>query len=88
MIPHTLEQVTEKFCDIAGDFTGRIVVPADNLLYDLNMDSLDLLEFVVSLEEEFIEEFPDDELEKLDLNTLTVGEAAKAFYKQFSTRRS
>lgn len=80
----TLEEVTEKFCRIARENIGADRVnPTDSLIYDLSMDSLDLVEFVMAVEEEFDQDVPDDELEKLELKTLTVADAAKAFYKQF-----
>lgn len=40
---------------------------------DLNADSLDLVELIMALEEEFNEEIPDEEAEKLK----TVGDAIK-----------
>ena len=47
------------------------VVPAANFVDDLNADSLDLVELIMSLEEEFGIEISDEEAEKLR----TVGDA-------------
>ena len=47
------------------------IVPAARFSDDLNADSLDLVEMIMSLEEEFGVEIPDEEAEKI----LTVGDA-------------
>ena len=47
------------------------IVPSAKFSEDLNADSLDLVEMIMSLEEEFGVEIPDDEAEKI----LTVGDA-------------
>ena len=47
------------------------VTPAASFVDDLNADSLDLVEMIMSLEEEFGVEIPDEEAEKI----LTVGDA-------------
>lgn len=52
------------------------IVPTATFLDDLNADSLDLVELVMSLEEEFGVEITDEEAEKLR----TVGDA-EAFIK-------
>ncbi|KPL80145.1 MULTISPECIES: acyl carrier protein [Herpetosiphon] len=52
------------------------IVPSATFLDDLNADSLDLVELVMSLEEEFGVEITDEEAEKLR----TVGDA-EAFIK-------
>ena len=47
------------------------IVPSAKFSEDLNADSLDLVEMIMSLEEEFGVEIPDEEAEKI----LTVGDA-------------
>ena len=47
------------------------IVPTARFSEDLNADSLDLVEMIMSLEEEFGVEIPDEEAEKI----LTVGDA-------------
>ncbi len=47
------------------------VVPSARFTDDLNADSLDLVEMIMSLEEEFGVEIPDEDAEKI----LTVGDA-------------
>lgn len=47
------------------------VLPAASFTDDLNADSLDLVELIMSLEEEFGVEIPDEEAEKIT----TVGDA-------------
>lgn len=47
------------------------IVPSARFTDDLNADSLDLVEMIMSLEEEFGVEIPDEDAEKL----LTVGDA-------------
>ncbi len=47
------------------------VVPSASFQDDLNADSLDLVELIMSIEEEFGVEIPDDEAEKI----ATVGDA-------------
>lgn len=47
------------------------IVPSARFTDDLNADSLDLVEMIMSLEEEFGVEIPDEDAEKI----LTVGDA-------------
>ena len=47
------------------------LVPSARFSEDLNADSLDLVEMIMSLEEEFSVEIPDEDAEKI----LTVGDA-------------
>lgn len=47
------------------------VVPSASFATDLNADSLDLVELIMSLEEEFGLEIPDEDAEKI----VTVGDA-------------
>ena len=49
------------------------IVPSARFSDDLNADSLDLVEMIMSLEEEFSVEIPDEDAEKI----LTVGDALK-----------
>jgi acyl carrier protein len=47
------------------------VVPSASFTNDLNADSLDLVELIMALEEEFGVEIPDEDAEKIE----TVGDA-------------
>lgn len=47
------------------------IIPTARFTDDLNADSLDLVEMIMSLEEEFNVEIPDEDVEKL----VTVGDA-------------
>jgi acyl carrier protein len=52
---------------------GDEVAPASSFVDDLGADSLDVVELVMALEEEFGVEIPDEDAEKI----ATVGEAVK-----------
>ncbi len=47
------------------------LVPGANFIDDLGADSLDIVEFVMAMEEEFDIEIPDDDAEKIQ----TIGDA-------------
>jgi len=49
------------------------ITPASSFVEDLGADSLDVVELVMALEEEFGVEIPDDQAEKI----VTVGDAVK-----------
>lgn len=49
------------------------IVPGAHFTKDLNADSLDLVELIMSIEEEFSIEIPDDDAEKIE----TVNDALK-----------
>ncbi len=49
------------------------ITPASSFVEDLGADSLDVVELVMALEEEFGIEIPDDQAEKI----ITVGDAVK-----------
>ena len=53
--------------------TKEELAPKANFIEDLSADSLDIVELVMAMEEEFDIEIPDDDAEKLR----TVGEAVK-----------
>lgn len=53
--------------------TADQVTPEAKFVEDLGADSLDIVELVMALEEEFGNEIPDEQAEKL----LTVGDVAK-----------
>jgi len=68
-----MEQVTIKVNTIIGDQLGvedGSLVPEANLLDDLGADSLDVVELVMALEEEFSIEVPDEDVE----NIRTIGD--------------
>jgi acyl carrier protein len=61
-----MQQVTEKVNSIIGERLGvenSSLVPEANLLDDLGADSLDVVELVMALEEEFNIEVPDEDVE-------------------------
>jgi len=60
----SLEKVTEIIVDQLGVNADQ-VKPEAKLIEDLGADSLDAVELVMALEEEFEIEVPDDEAEKL-----------------------
>jgi acyl carrier protein len=68
-----MEQLTTKVNTIIGDQLGvedGSLVPEANLLDDLGADSLDVVELVMALEEEFSIEVPDEDVE----NIRTIGD--------------
>ena len=66
------DRVREIVVDQLGVNTEQVVDEA-KFIEDLGADSLDTVELVMALEEEFDAEIPDDETEKL----ITVGDAIK-----------
>ena len=63
-----MEAVTERVNSIIGDHLGvekKSLVPEANLLDDLGADSLDVVELVMALEEEFGIEVPDEDVETI-----------------------
>ena len=68
-------ELEAKLKDIIKDQLGiedaARIVPEARFAEDLKADSLDLVEMIMSLEEEFRVEIPDEEAEKI----LTVGDA-------------
>ncbi|MFH1414843.1 MAG: acyl carrier protein [Elusimicrobiota bacterium] len=64
------ERVKEIIVEQLGVEAGEVVEEA-SFINDLGADSLDTVELVMALEEEFDQEIPDEEAEKLD----TVGKA-------------
>ncbi|MEG2295563.1 MAG: acyl carrier protein [Oscillospiraceae bacterium] len=68
--------VFEKVRDILVDqldVEENSVTAESNIIEDLGADSLDLVDLVMSLEEEFDTEIPDEDIEKLK----TVGDVVK-----------
>ena len=64
----TAEEVTEKVRDIIAeglDVKRSEVVPSASFIDDLNADSLDIVELVMGIEQDFSIEIPDDEAEKI-----------------------
>ena len=67
-----LEKVTEILCDQL-DVDAEKVTREASITDDLGADSLDVVDLVMSLEEEFDIEIPDEEVE----NIKTVGDIVK-----------
>lgn len=60
--------ITDKIVKVISDKLGidRVeVIPEASLVDDLGADSLDLVELIMSMEEEFDIEIPDDDAEKI-----------------------
>ncbi|MBC8610628.1 acyl carrier protein [Massilimaliae timonensis] len=67
-----LEKVTEILCDQLDVDAEKVTMEA-SITDDLGADSLDVVDLVMSLEEEFDVEIPDEEVE----NIKTVGDIVK-----------
>ena len=67
-----LEKVTEILCDQLDVDAEKVTMEA-SITDDLGADSLDIVDLVMSLEEEFDVEIPDEEVE----NIKTVGDIVK-----------
>lgn len=62
------DEVIQRVQDIIAESLGvkrSEVVPAASFIDDLNADSLDIVELVMTIEKEFGIEIPDDEAEKI-----------------------
>ncbi len=66
------EKVRSIICDQL-DLPEEKVTMESNITEDLEADSLDLVDLVMSLEEEFDAEFPDDDLDSIK----TVGDIVR-----------
>jgi acyl carrier protein len=68
----TLDKLTELIVERLGVEAGDVTMEA-SFKDDLGADSLDIVEFIMELEEAFEVEIPDEEAEKL----ATVGDVVK-----------
>ena len=71
---YTRDEISEKIKRIACDITGAIpetVNTTSKFVEDLRADSLDMMEIVMKIEDEFDIEIPDEDAEKI----ATVGQA-------------
>ena len=62
------DELVQKVKDLIAESLGvkkGDVVPAASFIDDLNADSLDIVELVMTIEKEFDIEIPDDEAEKI-----------------------
>ncbi len=69
MILEKLKNIFERDFDIEGDE----ITPDTNLFSDLDFDELDLYDMVMSVEDDFEMELPDEDLEKIK----TIGDLIK-----------
>ena len=79
--------VEEKVKDIISEQLGvkkEEIKPESSFIDDLGADSLDTVEVVMALEEEFGIEIPDEDAEKIT----TVGEAVKYIDEKMSKKES
>ena len=58
------EKVKALLCDNLGIDENNVTMDA-NLIDDLNIDSLDVVELIMAVEEEFGIEIPDEDVEKV-----------------------
>ena len=71
---YTRDEITETIQRISCDLTGAVpetVNTESNFVEDLRADSLDMMEIVMKIEDEFDIEVPDEDVE----NIKTVGQA-------------
>ncbi len=64
----TREQVIEKLCVLAAEQVGvdaSVVTIETHLFDDLNFDSLDIVEYAMTIEEEFDVEVPDEKAQEV-----------------------
>jgi acyl carrier protein len=76
-----MENIEQKVKEIIADRLGvdpEEVTPEASFVEDLGADSLDTVELVMALEEEFGIEIPDEDAEKIQ----TVGDAIEYIQKQ------
>ena len=59
------ERVRKILVDQLGDISEDEVTPVASIVDDLGADSLDVVEIVMALEEEFEIEIPDEDAEKI-----------------------
>ena len=69
MVLEKLKNIFERDFDIEGDE----ITPDTNLFSDLDFDELDLYDMVMSVEDDFEMELPDEDLEKIK----TIGDLIK-----------
>ena len=70
----------EKVCEIIAkqlDIDPKTITMESNLVEDLHADSLDIVELVMDMEQEFDTEIPDEELPKVQ----TVGDILRYLKK-------
>jgi acyl carrier protein len=80
-----MADVGEKIKSIIAEQLGvkpEEVTPQASFIEDLGADSLDTVELVMALEEEFGIEIPDEDAEKM----ATVGDAAKYIEEKIATK--
>ncbi|MDD5617676.1 MAG: acyl carrier protein [Candidatus Omnitrophica bacterium] len=80
-----MAEVPEKVKSIIAEQLGvkpEEVTPQASFIEDLGADSLDTVELVMALEEEFGVEIPDEDAEKMT----TVGDAVKYIEEKLATK--
>jgi len=83
MAEHTLESISERVKEIILeklDVEKDDITDEASFVDDLGADSLDTVEMVMDLEDEFDVEIPDEDAEKMS----SVGEAIRYIYEKVS----
>src|SRR5688500_1603131 len=84
-----LWQLELRIADIISEQNGiarELIKPSTRLLEDLNIDSLELIELIMALEDEFAIEIPDDISKQMFVREpMTVGGLAEIVAHQWGT---
>jgi acyl carrier protein len=65
-----MTSVAERVIAIAEELSGKDVDVSSRLLEDLELDSLDRIQFAIDLEEEFGIDIPDADVDRPELGTV------------------
>lgn len=68
----------QRVVDIVGDYVGRPVTWCDHLIHDLHMDSLDVMNLTMNIEDAFGINITDKELAKIN----TVGDIVRHLHRK------
>ena len=81
----TKEEVTTKVVDILSDiinYESFDIHLIDRLIYDLGLDSLDVVEFIMKLETEFLISIPDSDFD--EIKDITVEQIIDSIYNKLN----
>lgn len=74
--------VTQRVLNLVKEYVGRPVVWCDHLVHDLHMDSLDVMNLTMNIEDAFNINITDKELAKIN----TVGDIVRHIHRREGTR--